>query len=89
MPDVVVELSPALIVGSDDERTTRAVRVVPCDGVEPLVPIRNLMNTTLILKLRDGLTHSAVRQIVDDLLQARILLPNDLIELGRSHAGVL
>ena len=89
VPDVVVEFSPGLIIGSDNERTTRAVRVVPCDGIEALVPIRNLVDATLILKLRDSLTHSAVRQIVDDLLQARILLPNDLIELRRTHPSVL
>ena len=47
------------------------------------------MNPTLPVEFRDGFTYAAVRQIVNDLPQFGILLPNDLIELRRAHAGVL
>src|SRR5712691_324569 len=47
------------------------------------------MNSTLPVKLGDSLTHTTMRQIVNYLLQFGILLPNDLIELRRAHAGVL
>jgi hypothetical protein len=89
VPDVVVEISSALIVRSNDERTARAVGVLSRDGVEALMSIRNLMDAALTLERRDGFTHSAMSQIVDDLLEGWIILPNDFIELRRAHPGVL
>jgi hypothetical protein len=89
VPDVVVELSPALIVWSHDERPTGAVGVVSSDGIEAFVPVWNFMHTALALELRDGFTDAPVSEIVDDLLQAWICLPDDLIELRRTHPGIL
>jgi hypothetical protein len=51
LPDVVVQLSPALIVGGNHERAARAVGVVSGDGIESLFPIRNLVNAPLALEL--------------------------------------
>jgi hypothetical protein len=89
VPDVVVELSAALIVWSHDERPAGAVGVLSSDGVEAFVSIWNFMHTALPLELRDGFTDPPVSEIVDDLLQPWILLPNDLIELGGTHPGIL
>ena len=89
VPDVVIELSPALIVWGHDERPTGAVGVVPSDGSEAFVPVWNFMHTALALELRDGFPDAPVSEIVDDLLQAGICLPDDLIELGRAHPGIL
>jgi hypothetical protein len=89
VPDVVVELSAALIVWSHDERPTGAVGVVSSDGIEAFVPVWNFMHTALALELRDGFTDAPVSEIVDDLLQAWICLPDDLIELRRTHPGIL
>lgn len=44
LPDVIVELPPALIVGSNNECAARAVGVVSGDRFESLFPIRNLVN---------------------------------------------
>jgi hypothetical protein len=89
VPDVVVELSAALIVWSHDKRPTGAVGVVSSDGVEAFVPVWNFMHAALALELRDGFTDAPVSEIVDDLLQPWILLSHDLIELGRAHPGIL
>ena len=47
------------------------------------------MHTALALELRDRFTDAPVSEIVDDLLQPWICLPNDLIELRRAHPGIL
>jgi hypothetical protein len=89
VPNVVVELSPALIVWSHDERPTGSAGVVSSDGVEAFVPVWNFMHTALALELRDGFTDAPVSKIVDDLFQPGILLPNDVVELRRAQPGIL
>jgi len=89
VPDVVVELSAALVVRSHDERPAGAVGVVSSDGVEAFMSVWNLMYTALPLELRDGFTDAPVSKIVDDLFQPGILLPNDVIELRCTHPGIL
>jgi hypothetical protein len=47
------------------------------------------MHTALALELRDRFPDAPVSEIVDDLFQPGILLPNDVVELRCAHAGIL
>jgi hypothetical protein len=89
VPDVVIDLLPAPIVWSHDERPTGAAGVVSSDGVEAFAPVWDFMHAALTLELRDGFTDAPVSKIVDDLFQPGILLPNDVVELRRAQPGIL
>ena len=61
VPDPVVELLARLVVGCDDERPLAAVRVVASDRVEPLRSVRDLVDASLLTKLRDGFASHSLR----------------------------
>jgi hypothetical protein len=89
VPDVLVQISPRLIVRSDDERPIGASRVVTSDCLQPLSAIGYLMNASLALEFRYRFADASVCQIVDDTLQIRISLSNDLIEFRCIHSSLL
>ena len=88
-PDVVVQVTPRLIVGSDDERPIGAGRVVSSDRLKPLPAIGYLMNASLVLEFRYRFADASVRKIVYNTLQIRISLSNDLVEFRCIHSSLL
>ena len=78
-------LNAASYLAGEIEQPRRRLPQAILLGTGLVVALYLALNTVygLALSVED------VRQIVNDLFQFRILLPNDLIELRRTHAGVL
>jgi hypothetical protein len=89
VPNPVVELLPRLVVWRDDEGPLAAGRVVASDRAEPLLSVGDLVHASLLTKLRDGFTYPTLRQVLNDVLEICIALPDDFVQLRRLHAGVL
>jgi hypothetical protein len=83
--NVIVDLAAAFIVGRNDECVRRRAHILKGDFADALVAVGDLMHPALLVKIADSLPNLTPRKLLDNLLQSRIFLPDDLIELCRLH----
>ena len=85
----LVDFHAGAIVGRDHQRAVRQPGILLCDGLDPLFTPLHLVDAALPLQSGNCLPNLAMREMLDGLLQLRVFLAHDLIELHRFHAAIL
>jgi len=87
--DALIDLRAGAVVGRDDQRVLRRLRILLRDGVDPLLAATELMHPALAVQVLDRSSHLAPRELLDHLPQLRLLLAHDLIERDGLHPAFL
>ena len=87
--DGLVDLHPRLIVWRHDQRPVRIPGVGVRDGGEPLLAVGDFVHAPLVFEIVDGPEHVAARQLLDDVPEGWVLLPDDLVQPDGLHSGLL
>ena len=78
-----------MVVGRDDERAVRVLGVRLCDGGVPLLLVGHFVHAPLVLEAAYRLVHLTACELFDHLLQGRIVLSDNRVEMNGLHAGIL
>src|ERR1019366_3858338 len=84
-----VQLAAGSIVRRDDESGLWRFDVSLGDSADTLFPVGNFLHPALLLECVERSGDLARRQHFHGGFSSRVLLANDLIELGRVHSGFL
>jgi len=87
--DQRIQFAPGFIVGRDYECSLRASCILSGNCAEPFLGINDLMNTALLFEVCNSSTNVSAGELLYRLLKRRILLAQNLIQLGRLHARIL
>src|ERR1700679_1502967 len=85
----LIDLNPRAVIRRYSQRFLRRLRILLRDRRKALRWIFHFMHPALPLQSYDGLSYLAACELLDYLLQLRIFLTHDLIELHRLHTRVL
>ena len=84
-----IDLRATAIIGRDDQRAFRRMRIFLRDGHNPFRVAFHFVDAALLLQTLDRLSAFATGQLLDGPFQLRIALRYDLIELDGLHVRVL
>ncbi len=87
--DHLVDVVSRPVVRRDHERVVRVADVLTGDRAQAVLPARNFMDAALAVEFVDCTVNFAARQALDNDLQIRVLLSNDVVQPRRRDAGVL
>src|ERR1035441_9313081 len=87
--DRLVDLRAGAVVGRNDQRVFGRLRILLLNSRDAVFMTWHLMDAALPLQSGDSLSHLATRKLLDGLLQLRIALADNLLQLHRLHARVL
>src|ERR1700693_5347660 len=87
--DALIDFRARQIVRRYHERAFRRFGILTRNGRDALVVPFHFMYAALPVKAVDGRSNLTARQLLDSLLQFRVLLPHNLFEPHRSHSSFL
>ena len=58
-------------------------------AVNRSLPVGDFVHAALVLEVADGPAHLAARELLDDVLEGRVLLPHDVVEADGLDARLL
>src|ERR1035437_5197582 len=87
--DGLVDLGAGTIVGRDYQRVIGRLGILLGKGRNAVFMTWHLMDAALPLQSGDSLSHHATHKLLDGLVQLRIALAYNLLQLPRLHARVL
>src|ERR1039457_7436095 len=87
--DGLVDLHAGTVVGRDYQRVIGRLGILLGNSCDAVFMTWHLMDAALPLQSGDSLSHLATRKLLDGLLQLRIALPDNLLQLHCVPARVL
>src|ERR1700679_3616320 len=85
----LIDLCARAVVGRNYQCAFRRLGILVCNGRDAFLMALYLMNTTLPVEILDCGSNLTVSQLLDSLLQLRVALPHNLIQLHRAHSRFL
>ena len=87
--NALIDFRARQIVGRNDQRTFRRFGILARDGRDALLMPFHFMHAALPVKAIDGRANLTTRQLLNSLLQFRVLLSHNLFESHRPHSSFL
>ena len=89
LTNCTVQLAAGGVVGRNNQRSLWRLDIAPGNCADAFFSVGNFLHAALFLERFKGSGYLAAGQQFDDGLQRRVFLPNDLVELGGAHSGLL